>query len=103
MRVADARLAMSQMAAAFYGSPTATLPLIGITGTNGKTTTTYLIESILEKSGVPAAVLGTVNYRFREKTIPAPNTTPESVDLQRTLLIVTRKNDYRSALFKAFS
>lgn len=85
VRVADARLAMSQMAAAFYGSPTATLPLIGITGTNGKTTTTYLIESILEKSGIPAAVLGTVNYRFREKTIPAPNTTPESVDLQRTL------------------
>ncbi len=89
VRVADARLAMSLMAAAFYGSPTTLLPLVGITGTNGKTTTTYLIESILEQSGIPAAVLGTVNYRFREKAFPAPNTTPESVDLQRTLRELT--------------
>jgi UDP-N-acetylmuramoyl-L-alanyl-D-glutamate--2,6-diaminopimelate ligase len=85
VRVANGRLAMSQMAAAFSGFPTASLPLVGITGTNGKTTTTYLVEAILEKSGIPTAVLGTVNYRFRERAIPAPNTTPESVDLQQTL------------------
>jgi len=83
--VADARHAMSRMAAAFYGNPTAHLPLVGITGTNGKTTTTYLLEAILEEAGKPTAVLGTVNYRFRERVFPAPNTTPESVDLQRTL------------------
>jgi UDP-N-acetylmuramoyl-L-alanyl-D-glutamate--2,6-diaminopimelate ligase len=85
IRVTDPRLAMSLMAARFYGTPTALVPLIGITGTNGKTTTTYLLESILEQAGLPAAVLGTVNYRFRDRVIPAPNTTPESVDLQQTL------------------
>lgn len=85
VRVTDARLAMSRMAAAFYRNPTATVPLIGITGTNGKTTSTYLIESILEEAGIPAAVLGTVSYRFRERSIPAPHTTPESVDLQMIL------------------
>lgn len=83
--VSDARLAMSLMAASFYGNPTDGIPVVGITGTNGKTTTTYLIESMLERSGIPAAVLGTINYRFRDTTLPAPNTTPESVDLQKTL------------------
>lgn len=85
VRVADGRLAMSRLAAAFYASPASGLPVVGITGTNGKTTTTYLLESILEKGGLPAAVLGTVNYRFGNLSIPAPNTTPESVDLQGTL------------------
>lgn len=85
VQVAEPRLAMSLMAAAFYGQPTASIPTVGITGTNGKTTTSYLVEGILEACGLPPAVLGTVNYRFRERVIPAPNTTPESVDLQRTL------------------
>jgi UDP-N-acetylmuramoyl-L-alanyl-D-glutamate--2,6-diaminopimelate ligase len=85
VRVADTRLAMSRLAAAFYRHPTAAVPLIGITGTNGKTTTTYLIEAILEEAGLPAAVLGTVSYRFRDRTTPAPHTTPESADLQRIL------------------
>jgi len=83
--VPDARLAMSLMAAAFSGSPTAAIPLIGITGTNGKTTTSYLVEGILEAAGIPCAVLGTISYRFGETSMEAPNTTPESVDLQRTL------------------
>jgi len=83
--VPDARLAMSRMAAAFYGHPTAGVSLIGITGTNGKTTTTYLLESILEKAGIPAAVLGTINYRFRGTVLSSPHTTPESVDLQETI------------------
>ncbi|HEY6873749.1 MAG TPA: UDP-N-acetylmuramoyl-L-alanyl-D-glutamate--2,6-diaminopimelate ligase [Geobacteraceae bacterium] len=83
--VPDARLAMSRMAAVFYGDPTARLPLVGITGTNGKTTTSYMIEAILEEADRPCAVLGTVSYRFRERVIPAPHTTPESVDLQMNL------------------
>jgi UDP-N-acetylmuramoyl-L-alanyl-D-glutamate--2,6-diaminopimelate ligase len=85
VRVADGRLAMSRMAAAFYADPASGVPTVGITGTNGKTTTTYLLESIFGKAGMPAAVLGTVNYRFGSLSIPAPNTTPESVDLQQTL------------------
>lgn len=83
--VKDARQAMARMAARFYGDPTAQVPLIGITGTNGKTTTTYLVEGILAAAGLPAAVLGTVSYRFGDLEIPAPHTTPESVDLQETL------------------
>ena len=85
IKVADARHAMSVMAAAYYGRPTDSLPLIGITGTNGKTTTTYLIESILNQAGKPAAVLGTVSYRFGDKVLPASHTTPESVDMQANL------------------
>lgn len=85
VRVADARLALSRMAAFFYGDPTAQVPVIGITGTNGKTTTTYLLEAMLEHGGMPPAVLGTISYRFGERIIPAPHTTPESADLQATL------------------
>lgn len=83
--VPDARRAMSLMAALFYGVPTAALPTVGITGTNGKTTTSYLIEGVMEQGGIPSAVLGTISYRFGWLNLPAPNTTPESVDLQRTL------------------
>ena len=83
--VSDARLAMARIASTFYGNPTDTTPLIGITGTNGKTTTSYMIEAMLEAAGVPTAVLGTVSYRFRNQVFPAPHTTPESVELQKTL------------------
>jgi len=82
VRVADGRAAMALMAAGFYGNPTEGLPLIGITGTNGKTTTTYLIEAVLRSAGIPAAVLGTISYRFGETAIAASHTTPESTGLQ---------------------
>lgn len=82
IRVADGRAAMGLIAAIFNGDPTATKPLIGITGTNGKTTTTYLIEAILRAAGKPAAVLGTISYRFGSTTITASHTTPESTELQ---------------------
>jgi UDP-N-acetylmuramoyl-L-alanyl-D-glutamate--2,6-diaminopimelate ligase len=82
IRVADGRSAMGLMAAEFHGNPTATRPLIGITGTNGKTTTTYLIEAILLAAGLPAAVLGTIGYRFGDTIIAASHTTPESTELQ---------------------
>lgn len=80
--VADGRSFMSHVAAVFNGDPTASLPLIGITGTNGKTTTTYLIESIMSAAGLPVAVVGTINYRFGAITIEASHTTPESTELQ---------------------
>lgn len=85
LQVDDARLAMSRTAAAFYRNPTDGIPVIGITGTNGKTTTTFLVEAILARAAMPAAVLGTISYRFGNRDIPAPHTTPESVDLQKTL------------------
>jgi UDP-N-acetylmuramoyl-L-alanyl-D-glutamate--2,6-diaminopimelate ligase len=82
VRVADGRAAMALAAAEFNGNPTLKLPLVGITGTNGKTTTTYLIEAILAEANLPAAVLGTISYRFGTTQIAASHTTPESTELQ---------------------
>jgi len=83
VKVSDGRAAMGLMSALFNGDPTAAKPLIGITGTNGKTTTTYLIEAILAAAGIQAAVLGTICYRFGSRTIGASHTTPESTELQQ--------------------
>src|ERR1051326_3875389 len=63
VQVDDERAALASMAGTFYGHPTEDLHLIGITGTNGKTTTTYLVESILKAAGRPAAAFGTIAYR----------------------------------------
>jgi len=85
IRVSDTRKAMADLAARFYGDPSAHMTLIGITGTNGKTTVAYLIESVLLQAGLPTGVIGTINYRYADKTFSNPMTTPESVDLQRIL------------------
>ena len=85
VRVPEARLALAHLAAAFYGHPSRELTLVGITGTNGKTSTTYLLEAILAGAGHQVGVIGTVNYRAGQKTWPAPVTTPQSLDLQRLL------------------
>jgi UDP-N-acetylmuramoyl-L-alanyl-D-glutamate--2,6-diaminopimelate ligase len=89
--VPNSRQALAEISANFYGDPSSRVRLIGITGTNGKTTTTYLLESIFEKAGWTVGVIGTINYRFGQKTIPAPNTTPESLDLQRMLWEMLRE------------
>ena len=81
--VPDAREAMALVAAAFYGEPCRNMTLIGVTGTNGKTTITYLVESILRTAGFNAGVVGTINYRYKDKIFNAPHTTPEAPDLQR--------------------
>ncbi len=83
VRVKDSRAALSAVSANFYDHPASRLDLIGITGTNGKTTTSLLIESILRSRGSSPGVLGTLAYRWAGKQIPAPMTTPESLDLQR--------------------
>ncbi len=83
VRVADTRAALAAIAAGFYDHPASRLELIGITGTNGKTTTSLLIESILRCAGYSPGVLGTLAYRWSGRQIPAPMTTPESLDLQR--------------------
>ena len=83
VRVRDSRAALAAISANFYDHPASRLDLIGITGTNGKTTTSLLIESILRSHGSSPGVLGTLAYRWAGKQIPAPMTTPESLDLQR--------------------
>ena len=81
--VADAREALAVMAARFYGHPSRKLRLVGVTGTNGKTTTTYLVKTILEASGFHVGLLGTIVYQIGGRVVPSTNTTPGSLELQR--------------------
>ncbi|MBI1984244.1 MAG: UDP-N-acetylmuramoyl-L-alanyl-D-glutamate--2,6-diaminopimelate ligase, partial [Acidobacteria bacterium] len=81
IRVPRIRRALAETSRNFYGRPDSQLQLIGITGTNGKTTTAYLLESILRASGTSAGLFGTIEYRFGGRTLSAVNTTPESLDL----------------------
>ena len=85
LKVADARVALAQAAAAVYGDPSHELDLIGITGTNGKTTTTYLCFALAEAAGVKPAMLTTVEYRIGDRSEPAVRTTPEASDTNRFL------------------
>jgi UDP-N-acetylmuramoyl-L-alanyl-D-glutamate--2,6-diaminopimelate ligase len=81
----DVRLLLARMAARFYGHPSRKLHVTGITGTNGKTTITYLIESIVRASGREAGVIGTISCRYKDHVIRKPNTTPESAEIQDLL------------------
>jgi len=83
--VPDARRALAPISACFYGEPASECRLVGVTGTNGKTSTTYLVESILASAGVQTGLIGTVEIRYAGEHQPAVNTTPESLDLQRLL------------------
>ena len=85
IQVTDTRVALADLAARFFGHPSQDMTLVGITGTNGKTTVAYLIESILLQAGFKVGVIGTINYRYGNKTFANPMTTPESLDLQRIL------------------
>jgi UDP-N-acetylmuramoyl-L-alanyl-D-glutamate--2,6-diaminopimelate ligase len=79
--VHDVRATMGLWAAHFYAQPGRRLKIVGVTGTNGKTTTTYLIESIFASAGMKPGVIGTINYRYGGKEMPAHHTTPESLDI----------------------
>ena len=81
IQVAAIRRALADAGRIFFGHPEKRLQLIGITGTNGKTTTTYLVESVLGAAGILSGVFGTIEYRMGGKTKAATNTTPESLDL----------------------
>jgi UDP-N-acetylmuramoyl-L-alanyl-D-glutamate--2,6-diaminopimelate ligase len=83
--VPDGRVTLPCLSAAFFGHPSRNLRLTGVTGTNGKTTTTFLIESILQNGSSACGVIGTINYRYGDRVIPALMTTPESYDIQRML------------------
>jgi len=85
VQVADAREALALAAANFYGHPSAGMKVVGVTGTKGKTTTTYLLEEILRAAGAAPGVVGTIEYRRPGWKVPAPRTTPEAPDLQALL------------------
>jgi UDP-N-acetylmuramoyl-L-alanyl-D-glutamate--2,6-diaminopimelate ligase len=80
--VQDARLALATLAAEFFGHPSRDLRVVGITGTNGKTTTSYLIHAIFEAAGIPCGLMGTVQYRIANRSFDATRTTPEAPELQ---------------------
>jgi UDP-N-acetylmuramoyl-L-alanyl-D-glutamate--2,6-diaminopimelate ligase len=83
--VDDARLALARLANGFFGHPSAEMQVVGITGTNGKTTTAYLLSSIFEAAGIRCGMLGTVTYRIGDELREATRTTPEAPDVQRLL------------------
>jgi UDP-N-acetylmuramoyl-L-alanyl-D-glutamate--2,6-diaminopimelate ligase len=85
VRVSDTWSAISRMACEFFGHPSLALTMIGVTGTSGKTSTTYFIESILAAAGLRTARFGTIEYRFGDAVVPAAQTTPEAPELQRLL------------------
>ncbi|MDO5345249.1 MAG: UDP-N-acetylmuramoyl-L-alanyl-D-glutamate--2,6-diaminopimelate ligase [Lachnospiraceae bacterium] len=82
IQVQDTRMAMALIAAAWYEYPAEKLKVIGVTGTKGKTTTTYMVKSILESAGYKVGLIGTIEAVIGEERIPADNTTPESVTIQ---------------------
>src|SRR5215467_14631213 len=83
--VENARTALADFAETFYGHPGGKLKLAAVTGTNGKTTTTFLIKHICENAGLRCGLIGTVRYEIGERVLPAIRTTPESLDLQELL------------------
>lgn len=85
VKVADSRKALALLADKFYKHPSKSLTMVGVTGTNGKTTTTHLIAAIWRKLGIRPGVIGTIHNLIGEKVLPVNNTTPESLDLQKIL------------------
>ena len=83
--VENTRTALADFSATFYGQPARKLKLAAVTGTNGKTTTTFLIKHICDTSGLRCGLIGTVRYEIGERILPAIRTTPESLDLQELL------------------
>lgn len=81
----NTRAILGALSACFYDDPSAHMQVIGITGTNGKTTTAFILEQLCLLMGRTPGIIGTVNYRWKQKTLPAPNTTPESLTLQRLM------------------
>ncbi|MCB1076204.1 MAG: UDP-N-acetylmuramoyl-L-alanyl-D-glutamate--2,6-diaminopimelate ligase [Verrucomicrobiae bacterium] len=102
LHVSDARAAMARIAANLHGDPSQAFPVVGITGTNGKTTTAFLIHHLMTASWRRAGLIGTVRYQIGDEVFDAPHTTPESADLQ-ALLAEMRDADCRGAVMEVSS
>src|SRR5713101_3239697 len=100
--VENTRSALADLAATFYGFPARRLKLAAVTGTNGKTTTTFLIKHICEKARLRCGLIGTVRYEIGERVLPATRTTPESLDVQELLALIANA-DCRAAAMEVSS
>ena len=98
IKVENTREVLSKLSDNFYSSPSKDLRMIGVTATNGKTTTTYMLDKIFEKANLKAGMIGSVVVKIEDETIPSLLTTPESVDLQRYLSIMKEKKIERVAM-----
>ena len=85
IKVPDVREALARSAAAFYGNPSAGLKVVGVTGTNGKTTVSFMVKAMLEGAGIKTGLLGTVQYEIGDRVIPAQRTTPEALEVQQMM------------------
>ena len=102
IEVKNARRTMADMSAAFYGRPDKSLKMIGVTGTNGKTTTSFILKHLLTEPKIPVGLIGTVRYEIGERIIPAARTTPESLDLH-SLLAQMRSGGCRATVMEVSS
>lgn len=90
--VSDTNKALAQVAAKFYDYPSRSITFLGVTGTNGKTTTTYLINEILSQSGIHSGLIGTMYNQIGKRTLPTANTTPHTVQLQKIIAEMAQEN-----------
>src|SRR6266446_2335509 len=96
--VDDSRSALADLSAAFYGMPACKLKMAAVTGTNGKTTTTFLIKHICERAGMRCGLLGTVQYEIGDRILPAIRTTPEALDIQELLAQIVNAGGRAAAM-----
>jgi UDP-N-acetylmuramoyl-L-alanyl-D-glutamate--2,6-diaminopimelate ligase len=96
--VDDSRSALADLSAVFYGMPARKLKMAAVTGTNGKTTTTFLIKHICEKAGMRCGLLGTVQYEIGDRILPAIRTTPEALDIQELLVQIVNAGGRAAAM-----
>lgn len=92
IRVEDSRKALAEIAASFYNFPSEKLKIIGVTGTNGKTTTTYLVRAMLEHAGYRTGVIGTIGNRIGSEILPTERTTPEALELNQLFSQMVEKD-----------
>ncbi len=90
IKVEDVREALARIAIAYYNQPSSKLKMVGVTGTNGKTTVSFMVKAILEAAGIKTGLIGTVRYEIGDRVIPAQRTTPESIEIQQMLAQMVR-------------